>query len=402
MRHHSDFFKGYLKFTSGHEGSRRFHLWTAISVVAAALERKVWIDRGYYTLFPNLYVFLIGKSGLVKKSTTTAIGVNLFRKLPDVKLTSERLTPASLIDQLSNATKTFPYRGADIQHSPVFAYASELTVFMQEVAGSISELLTTFYDCIPHDSTQPWVYDTKSQGRQEIFGPCLNMLGASTKAWLKKAIPSSEMEGGFSSRIVFVVENKVPKNFVAWPQLSPELIKERAKLEEDLAHIHNLAGEMKIKKSAYEAFEEFYLFHMRNVVPECKDPRMAGYMGRKGDLVLKLAMVHSASERDDLDLIDEDILWAGKQLQEIEADMQDSFEGIGTSAASSVLFEIRNFIKDKGSVERVELMRAFAKDAAGKDIDRVLHDLVEMQEIKREEVGKSGKVRYSVVLSGSL
>lgn len=401
MRHYSDFFKSYLKFTAGHEGSQRFHLWTAISIVAASLERKVWMDRGYYTLFPNLYIFLIGKSGLVKKSTTTGIGVNLLRKLSDVKMMSERLTPASLISQLHKSQKTFSIDGEEVQQSPLYAYASELSVFMQEVAGSISELLTTFYDCIPNDPKQPWVYDTKSQGKEEIYGPCLNILGASTKAWLKKAIPSSEMEGGFSSRIIFVVENQIPKNFVAWPKLSPELIRMRGHLEETLAHIHELSGEVKVTPAAMDAFEEFYLFHMRNVVPACADPRMAGYMGRKGDLVLKLAMVRSASLRDDLTIEASDILWAGGKLSEIEQDMQDSFEGIGSSQASSTLFEIRNFIKSKGSVDRVEIKRQFAKDAQGKEIDQILQDLVDMQVIVREE--PSGKnVRYSIVAAGAL
>lgn len=398
MRHFDDFLKSYMKYTVGHEGSPRFHLWSAISVVAACMERKVWIDRGYYTLYPNLYTFLIGKSGLVKKSTTTGIAVGLLRKIPGMKLSSERLTPASLIEQLHNAGKTFQYKEKTVKQSAVFAYASELSVFMQEVAGSISELLTTFYDCIPNDSSQPWIYETKGQGMSKVFGPCLNILGASTKAWLSKSIPANEMEGGFASRIVFVVENKNPDKIVAWPKLSPELIEMRTKLEEDLFHIHQLVGEMEISPGAYTNFENWYEFHMRNVVPECVDPRMAGYMGRKGDLLLKLAMIRAVTLRDDLILQESDVLWAGSQLQLIEPEMRDSFEGIGGSPSGQITFDVRNYIKNRDAVEKSEILRAFAKNATGKEIEAVLQDLVEMNEIQvvlKNEGGVS-KPAYSV------
>ncbi len=390
-----------MQYVSGHEGSPRFHLWSAISVVAGAMERKIYLDRGYYVLYPNLYTFLIGKSGLVKKSTTTGIAVNLLRKIPSVRLSSERLTPASLIQQLHQSGKEYDQGGKAMRQSALFCYASELSVFMQDVAGSISELLTTFYDCIPNDCNQPWIQELKSTGVQKIYGPCLNILGASTKAWLKKAIPASEMEGGFASRIIFVVENKNPDRVVAWPKLSTDLMEVRTKLEEDLFHIHQLTGEFKVSEAAYKHFEEWYQFHMRQVVPESVDPRMAGYMGRKGDLLLKLAMIRSVTLRDDLNLLDSDIMWAGARLQEIEPEMKDSFEGIGGSPTGEITFEIRNYIKNRDLVDKSEIMRAFAKDAPGKEIDRALTDLLEMNLISYVLREENGVRRALYTLTGS-
>jgi len=101
-RHFADYIDAYLDYTDGHESTKRIRLWTCLSILAAVLERKVWVHRGYYTLFPNLYVFIIGKSGLIKKSTSTAIGVNILRELPDIKIMSERLTAASLINQVAD------------------------------------------------------------------------------------------------------------------------------------------------------------------------------------------------------------------------------------------------------------------------------------------------------------
>lgn len=390
-RHFPDFIETYLELTQGHEGTPRCHLWSIISVLAASLERKVWIDRGYYTLFPNLYVFIIGKSGLIKKSTTTGIAVDLFRSLPSIKMMSERLTAASLINQMTLSGKKFQNsEGHSILQSPLFCYASELSVFMAEVQGTITELLTTFYDCSPHDSTKPWVYDTKTTGVTKIYGPCLNMLGASTKAWLKKCIPASEMEGGFSSRIVFVVENRAPEKFVAWPELSEKNRQKKEMLSEDLCMIHSLVGKMSVTEKARDLFTKWYEFHMTHAVPECVDPRMSGYLGRKGDLLLKLSMVRAVSLRDDLEIRDTDILWAGEKLEDIEPDMRAAFEGVGSSPSGAITFDIKNYIRNRGKVERSELKRAFAKDAPGYEVDRCIGDLLDMNEIEMEQVNLEG------------
>lgn len=394
QRNFPDFIEAYLNFTSGHEGTPRCHLWSIISVIAASLERKVWLDRGYYTLFPNLYVFIIGKSGLIKKSTTTGIAVDLFRELSDMKMMSERLTAASLINQLNHAHTSFVHKEKPVSQSAVFAYASELSVFMTEVQGTITELLTTFYDCIPHDSSKPWIYDTKTTGVQKIFGPCLNILGASTQAWLKKCIPASEMEGGFTSRVVFVVENKGPDTVVAWPKVDESKRAMRTKLVEDLATIHSLVGEVEVTDKARALFSKWYEFHMRNVVPDCSDPKMSGYLGRKGDLLLKLAMIRSVTLRNDLRCDEQDMFWAGDILENIEPEMKASFEGLGASVSGEITYEIRNYIRNRGNpVDKAELKRAFAKNAPGYEVERCLEDLLEMGEIAMTEKKEDGILR---------
>ena len=390
-RHFPDFIDAYLEYTSGHEGTPRCHLWSIISVIAASLERKVWLDRGFYTLFPNLYVFIIGKSGLVKKSTTTKIAVDLFRELPRTHMMAERVTAASLLDNFKLAGRTFKWGQVDRQQSAVFTYASELSVFMSEVAGSITELLTTFYDCQPDDCTKPWSYETVSKGKTLIFGPCLNILGASTPAWLKKCVPANEMEGGFSSRVVFVVENRGPQTFVAWPESRAGETGVKRKLVEDLECIHDLVGKVTVDPKAREMFSKWYEYHMRHTVPQNYDPRMTGYYARKGDLMLKLAMIKSVSRSNDLVMSPEDLLWAGQEIENLEPDMKTCFEGVTSTPATEHTYDVRQFIRQHGPVEKAEIMRAFAHKATSWDIDRCIADLVEMQEIDMEETCPPGE-----------
>jgi hypothetical protein len=216
-RHFPNFLTAYREYTKNHEATAKVHMWTAISTLAAALERKVWLERAYYKVFPNLFMFIIGQPGLVKKSTSTAIGVDLLRDLPTLKLMAERVTASSLIESMSRAQDSFPIGEVQVKHSSVFCYASELTVFMEEVAGNTVDLLTTFYDCQPNDSEKPWTYESRMHGQVKVYGPCLNLLGCSTPAWLKRAVPLSKWRGG--SRHVYCSSSRMSFPISLWQYL---------------------------------------------------------------------------------------------------------------------------------------------------------------------------------------
>ena len=57
-----DWLTTYTEYTSEQESPALFHLWVGTSVIASAMERRCYINRGYYTLYPNLYIVLIGES----------------------------------------------------------------------------------------------------------------------------------------------------------------------------------------------------------------------------------------------------------------------------------------------------------------------------------------------------
>ena len=382
MREAGNFIESYLRYSEGHESTLRVRKWSAISIIAAALGRHIWMPRGdFYTLYPNLYVFIIGKSGLVKKSTSTGIAVNLLREVKGVHIMSEKLTASALIEQMALSGTEFFWSADKYTQSAVFAYASELQVFLEEVYGDLIPLLTTFYDCVPNDSSKPWVYRTRRHGETRIFGPCLNILGASTKAWLKKCIPSDQVEGGFASRVIFVVENNLPENLVAWPESTNELRMMKGKLALDLAHIHELKGEVTASGAAKGAFTKWYTHHMKNVMPFNQDPRIVGYMNRKGDTILKLAMIHSVSHGDSLELQLEDIEWAKKELEELEPDWKLAFDRIGSSDGQ-LAHMLLGTISGHGIINKRTLIEKFARQFPLTEVLRAVSDLKEMEEIK--------------------
>jgi len=64
------FLEDYLLFTQGNETPEIMHLWVGISVLAGAAEKRVWIDRGFFRNYLNLYIVLLGPPGVCSKSTS--------------------------------------------------------------------------------------------------------------------------------------------------------------------------------------------------------------------------------------------------------------------------------------------------------------------------------------------
>src|SRR3990167_8776352 len=94
----NDWLRVYLSLTEGQESPDIFHLWCAVSTIATTLERNVWLDRGYYTLYPNLYVVLVSGSAVARKSTAIGVASRLYREAnPEGIMVSQKVTPEALI-----------------------------------------------------------------------------------------------------------------------------------------------------------------------------------------------------------------------------------------------------------------------------------------------------------------
>ena len=83
-RNYADWLKAYLKYAEATEAPQHMHFWSGVSAVAGALRRKVWIDQAYFKWYPNFYIVLVAPPGIVSKSTTVGIAMDLLRKVPGI------------------------------------------------------------------------------------------------------------------------------------------------------------------------------------------------------------------------------------------------------------------------------------------------------------------------------
>lgn len=401
QREFGNFLRGYIDYTKNQEATERIHMWTGISIIAAALGRKVWMRRAHHTIFPNLYTLIVADPGLFHKSTSTAIGVDLLRDIPTMKIMADRITDASLIEALERAGDkfTYPISGGkelkEVRQSALFCYASEFSVMMKDAYGIVPELLTTFYDGGPQDSSKPWVKETRSAGQVKIYGPLTNLIGCTTPSSLKECIPVTQMEAGLASRIIFVIENELPENFVAIPKYDPSLAPVREKLLNDLHMIHHISGDMTMTTAAEEFYTEWYVAHMHFLHKRQGDRRFAGYFGRKATHIEKVAMILSIAESDSKIVELQHVEMAVELLSGLEKNMLNVIEHGGGNEDAPTMIKVDRYIRSYPNISELDLRRKFMYDVGQVTFGQVIDQLRQIGQIQQNVIG--GRIYYSVV-----
>lgn len=354
MRQNKDWLRSYLEFTETQESPDIFHLWCGISAISAVLERKVWIDRGYYTLFPNTYVILVAESAVSRKSTAIGIAKGIVKTaLPEFPILSQKMTTEALIGALHTSQK-----GNGI--SSGYVIASELSVFLGRSAqdATLVQSLTDIYDC-----PDPFEYHTVGRGVEKCPKSYLCLLGGTTPEWIRSSLPAGSIGGGFTSRIIFVNGNKGWRR-EAWPELSDEQIKLHATLAADLRSINQLSGEFEISDDAREFFSTWY----EKVSDPDSNPEVSlrGYYGRKHDTLLRIGMVIAAGRRDKPVIEEIDLQNALAMLNENERNLPRVMNLIQTNEIGEESMIVLNTIKREKSIPHSKLLQrmSYRMDAA--------------------------------------
>ncbi len=334
------FITTYLEYTKNQASPTLFHLWTAVSIIAGALRRNVYIDRGgYYTLYPNLYTVLVAPTGRCMKSTAASIGIKLLYQVPGMRILHEKITPEGLIAYLKGESFGHGKNGDGkrdpntikkiiegknvrvVEQNYAYIFAPELSVFLGGVSytAGLIELLTSLYE-----GKDKWEYTTKTSGQCELHNVNVNLFGASNPEWLAKGFSEDAFGGGFMGRTIYIFQDEGKK--VAWPTRVPEMDELRVKLLNDLFKIALMEGEFLVEKEA----KDFYINWYENYSGDFSG-RMAGYYERKPDHILKLAMILAASFSDTRIITLAHIINAIDMLRVVEELMPKAFAYIGAT-----------------------------------------------------------------------
>lgn len=353
----------YLKYTDNTESPVSYHTWCGLSVIAGALQRRVYLQWGLAeTIYPNLYVVLIGPSGRTRKGTAIGIAKAMLKATAGVTVVPESSSGRqAMILAMKRASKNFedPIDGKIKFHCSVTAFSEELSVFLGQ--GDIAYLsnLTDWYD-----SKDDWEYETVGRGKDSLQGLCLNLCGGTAPDWIQSMIPQEALGGGFTSRVIFIVEEKKRK-------IVPEYVVDDAtrelgeKLQRDLERIANLSGEMRFDEEGKQAYVEWYIDQDTKLSAgqaAIPDTRFAGYCERRATHLRKLMLVCSASRGDDLTLTKADFLKAKGLMEAAEVNMGRTFGGLGKARTSAETDTVMDFIREMGTTTRQMLLKKFYRD----------------------------------------
>ena len=357
----------YLAYTAESESPEEYHLWTGISVIAGALKRQVFFDMGYFLLYPNMYVVLVGPPGRCKKSTAMRMGRDILKGIPGQKFTADSTTREKLIINLSQAHKD----GA----SAMTAHSTEFATMLTSSGMDMVVFLTDIFDCPP-----VWEHDTKSGGKNTIKGPFLNLLGATTPDWISRAMPLDTIGVGLTSRIIFV-HHDTPREADPIPRLTAAQKALVPLLTADLLAIGSLSGEFTLSEEANDEYTKWYKKRLSNPNPS-GDPRLSGYYERKPMHLLKLSIIVAASRRDGLVILKEDMLGAMDTLDRIEARMPKVFIGVGKNPLHADKEAVLEAIIASGGMTQGELMAMFSYSLRKDELAEVLDTLMMVKAIK--------------------
>jgi hypothetical protein len=343
-----------MKYASFSEAPPHMHFWTAVSTIAGALRRRVWLDQVYFKWHPNFYVILVAPPGIVSKSTTAGIGMSLLRKVPDIKFGPDVVTWQALVTGFAESTMSFEYMGEFHAMSAMTIESSEFGNLLNPQDKEMIDLLVSLWD------GKPGAFEkrTKNSGNDLIENPWINLIACTTPSWIAGNFPEYMIGGGFTSRCIFVYADKKAQ-LVAYPsEIIPQELRQMAqKLVEDLCTISLMMGEYILTPEAIIWGKAWYENHYNDKHLHLDDERFGGYLARKQTHIHKLAMVLAAAESDKLLITPEHLSLANQMVTDLEQDMQFVFSKIGKSEDAVYAERLIWYVTKRGGCDYQEAYR---------------------------------------------
>lgn len=282
------FLHDYMKSLEDQETAIAYDFWTGVWLLSSLMGRQVFINRPRAPVYLNWYIILAGESGITRKSSAVVHARKLEKQLmkPTTITVHGKVTPEQLLFKMHERSEKFGECNVSICVSELIGLLGK-----ERYTMALPGLLTDIYDC----SDSVTLGGTLSRGEVTIRNNFVTLLGASTPSWLLRAINPDVIEGGFTSRTIFVPSEK-PKRLIPWPKDDPDG-KENC-LETLQTHIGNLRslGEaercLAISARGLVAFSDWYKHRSRGTTEYLRS-----FESREDAHVLRLAGTLAINDR---------------------------------------------------------------------------------------------------------
>jgi hypothetical protein len=254
-------------------------------------------------------------------------------------------------------------------------FANELLTLVQTGGDPIG------YITVLTDIWDRHVFEVKTIGRGSdlIPNPYVSILGCLTPEVTNALISEKVLSTGFSRRCAFVYADRnappVPR-----PTITAEQYAAWDKAKERLHQIRQLSGAFTWSDEGAAYYDSWYMTHAeRRNQPH--SAALAGFLQSKAGYVIKLAMLLSLSDSDDMILNPDNLSTAVMLMDQIEPAVDRIFAGTGRNELASVSESIMRLIikeseKPPYYITKKSLLSVFYRDASGQDLENILTHLV--------------------------
>lgn len=392
--------KDFWTYCQSYEIPRDYALWSALSMIAATTERRVFIKQGDIIHHGNLFISLIGAQG-GRKSVTKDFARNIYTEVfPDAVVGASMTSREDIIRFMSQGDTTRTYidqDGAQIEYKPLVLFINELKNFLSFAPANMIEFLTDIYDRPFFDAS------TIKRGLEVIHNPCLNILACETPEWILDKLKAKILSGGFSRRMNFVyfIERPALKDnpCIPRPFITDEAREALDRVKKHLALIRTIAGEFTWDAEGGDFFDEWYRKNKAECLKE-EDPLIQGYKRTKDVQLLKVAMCIGLDEwPPSLKMTKPLIMTSLEVINSVEVNMSKLSVGAGRNELAVPTQKVLDILDSNGGeMHDKKLMMLLGRDLSPTEQMSVMDWLRRTDQVILRAEKKNGVSRNLVFL----
>lgn len=341
-----DFIQQFMDYTSNVTSPDIFRRWSAIALLAGALERRVWLKTDRGLTFPNLYTLLVAPPGTGKFIINTVRELWREAKVPGARrdafhVAPKNMTKASLLDTLAASQQIhLPREGKPTEYHSLLIAAEEFSVLLPAYDTEYIGALNDIWNCPPDYEEKRRTGTVKVL---KIEQPQLNILGGYQPSMMATTFPEEAWASGFARRLIMVYSCETPYRDLFSDEADDEVLIEakRAALVSRLSAYSQLYGQMKWEPEARRRISEW---DRDKGPPTPTHSKLTYYLSSRTHLVLKLAIVSAFASSSRFLISLQDIERAIAWLIEAEQLMPDIFRDMLGKSDKQVIDELYYFV----------------------------------------------------------
>lgn len=376
--------------------------WSLMTCISAAAANKYSLRalKGNVIYYPNIYVMLLGDSGL-GKGFPVSLSKKLMQNADTTRVIAGRSSIQAIIKEL--ATTKSEQGKPLITDSRGYIINGELSTAIIADPDSLT-ILTDLFD--RNDNPQ-WTNLLKGDGHEKLKEPYITCLFGSSPAHFYDSVPQANIEGGYIGRNLIIYEERRSKELDL-------LDSEEEAIDDDkfakvivptfVPHLQKISKADKTKfipdEKARQIFNNWRK-EWRAVQHQYHDK--TGFVNRVPDHVLKVSMCLALSRYEfDGSIQPADISEAIQKVTSLIYASKKASEGSGLDPMAQVTKKVVDILiaaKDNELLRRELLIRGYGNYDSSV-LDRILETLLEMGWISREKVGIGSNLDWLIKLSG--
>ena len=376
-------------------------LWYSfLSCISAAAGNNYFLTtlKGDLIYKPNLYIMLLGESGLgkgfpVNRAANLVLGAGVTRVIKG------RSSIQAIVKE-GSTTRSVEGK-APINDSRMYIVNGELSTAIIADPDALA-ILTDLYD---GNYNPEWTNLLKGDGAEKLKNPYITALFGSSPAHFYDSIPQANIEGGYIGRNLIVFEEKRSQDVDLFDSEPDKDSKEtkfddiiRPKYAPHLEKIATHKGQLKPSDSARLRFNTW-----RKKWRQTQTHDKTGFLNRVPDHVLKISMCLALADYEFSGIITEEhivdsidkvtsLIYANKRTT---AGRGLDPLAVPTKATLDALLSAPDC-----QLTKKQLLWKLYGEANTFTLDQVLDNLVEMNWVKKVKVGVGSNSDFLVKLSG--